>query len=127
MKSKILNILLLISSLLGYLEWGNNNKSFLYEGEYIVLINLITNPLLAIHPFTLIPLFGQILLLFTLFQRKPSKTLTFFGCVCIGILLAFMLVIGIIALNFKIIISTLPFFVTVATTIIYYKTQKTIK
>lgn len=124
MKSKILNTLLLISSLFGYLEWGTDNKSFLFESEYVILKNLITNPGSAIHPFTLIPILGQILLIFTLFQKKPSKSLIYIGCASIGILLGFMFVIGIIALNPKIFISTLPFLIVAAYTIFHLKTQK---
>ena len=32
MKAKFLNLLLIISSLFGYLEWGAGNKTFLFEG-----------------------------------------------------------------------------------------------
>lgn len=111
MKIKFLHILLIISSLIGYLEWGTGNKSFLFEGEYEVLKNFFTNPRKAIHPFTVTPLLGQILLLITLFQKQPNKMLTYIGIGCIGLLLGFMFFIGITNVNFKILISTLPFLV----------------
>lgn len=119
MKIKILHTLLIISSLIGYLEWGTDNKSFLFEGEYEVLKNFFTNPRKAIHPFTVIPLFGQILLLITLFQKHPNKMLAYIGIGCIGLLLGFMFFIGIISLNFKILASTLPFFAIAIYTIWY--------
>lgn len=118
MKSKILNILLIIFSLIGYLEWGTDNKSFLFEGEYEVLSNLFTNPEKAIHPFTIIPLLGQILLLITLFLKETNKILTYNGIACLGLLLGFMFFIGITSLNFKILISTLPFLVTAIYTLV---------
>lgn len=127
MKEKLLNILLIISSLVGYLEWGTDNKSFLFEGEYEVLSNLFTNPEKAIHPFTIIPLLGQILLMITLFQKETNKILTYIGVACLGLLLGFMFFIGITSLNFKILISTLPFLATASYTIFYLRKQRQTK
>lgn len=109
MKAKILNLLIIVSSLFGYLEWGKNNSSFLYEGEFEVLAKLFTDPKSAAHPFIIIPLLGQILLLVTLFQQSPNKYLTYLGIACLGLLLGLMTFIGIIDMNFKILISTIPF------------------
>lgn len=112
MKRKILNLLLMITSLFGYLEWGTENKMFLFQGEWEVLVKLFQDPVAAAHPFTLMPLFGQILLLITLFQREPGKILTFIGLACLSLLLLFMFLIGILSLNFKILLSTIPFIIT---------------
>jgi len=121
MKSKILNLSLILTSLIGYLEWGGNNKMFLFQGEMEIVSKLFNNPTSAIHPFTLLPLIGQILLTFTLFQKNPSKILTFLGFGGIGILLLFMFVIGLMSANFKILISTVPFLVTGILVIRYYR------
>jgi len=112
MKSKILNILLVLTSLLGYLEWGRDNKQFLFQAEAEIVSKLFSDPTSVIHPFTILPLAGQILLLITLFQKTPNKILTFIGIGGIGVLLALMFVIGLISLNFKILSSTIPFLVT---------------
>ena len=112
MKRKILNLLLMITSLFRYLEWGTENKMFLFQGEWEVLVKLFQDPVAAAHPFTLMPLFGQILLLITLFQREPGKILTFIGLACLSLLLLFMFLIGILSLNFKILLSTIPFIIT---------------
>jgi len=112
MKRKILNLLLIITSLFGYLEWGTENKMFLFQGEWEVLVKLFQDPVAAAHPFTLMPLFGQILLLITLFQKEPGKILTFIGLACLSLLLLFMFLIGILSLNFKILLSTIPFIIT---------------
>lgn len=112
MKRKDLNLLLMITSLFGYLEWGTENKMFLFQGEWEVLVKLFQDPVAAAHPFTLMPLFGQILLLITLFQREPGKILTFIGLACLSLLLLFMFLIGILSLNFKILLSTIPFIIT---------------
>jgi hypothetical protein len=121
MKEKFLNILLIISSLFGYLEWGTDNKSFLFEGEYEVLSKLFTDSESAVHPFTIIPLLGQILLLITLFQQKPNKILTYIGIACLGLLLGFMFFISIIVMKLKILISTLPFLATAIYTVFHFR------
>ncbi len=124
MKAKILNLLLIITSLFGYLEWSGNNSSFLFQSEYDVLTKFFTEPKTVVHPFTIIPLVGQILLLITLFQKKPSKMLTYIGIACLGLLLGFIFFIGITSLNFKILISTLPFLATAIYTIFYLRKQR---
>lgn len=108
-KSKILNLLLILASLAGYLEWGRGNSSFLFEAEAEIISKLLNDPTSVLHPFTMLPLTGQIILLFTLFQKRPNKSLTFVGIGGIGILLAFMFVIGLVSLNFKIVSSVTPF------------------
>ncbi|MEQ8473598.1 MAG: hypothetical protein RIC35_20540 [Marinoscillum sp.] len=111
MKVKLLNLGLILSSLIGYLEWGGGNQMFLIEGEIEIITKLIENPSSAIHAFTLLPLLGQLLLLVTLFQKQPGKLLIFSGLVGIGLLLIFMFVIRLINFNLKILGSTLPFLV----------------
>lgn len=112
MKQKLLNICLIVTSLLGYLEWGGGNSMFLFQGEIDILSRLFHDPLSAAHPFTLLPLLGQIILLVTFFQKNPSKILTFIGLGCLSVLLLFMFLIGVLSLNFKILLSTIPFIVT---------------
>jgi len=113
MNPKVLNMLLIVTSLMGYLEWSGDNQMFLFQGEAEIIYKLFTNPTNLIHPFILLPLIGQMLLLITLFQKSPSKVLTYISIVGVGILLGFMFIIGLISLNFKIVISTIPFVVVV--------------
>lgn len=117
MKHKILNLSLVLTSLIGYLEWGTDSKMFLFQGEMEILSKLFTDPTSVAHPFTLLPLFGQLLLLVTLVQKQPNKILTYTGLGCIGILLAFMFVIGLMSFNVKILLSAVPFLVTAVFTI----------
>ena len=112
MKRKILNGLAVLTSLFGYLEWGGDNSMFLFQGEWEVLRRLVTDPLSAAHPFTLVPLLGQVLLIMTLFQREPGRWLTYAGLACIGLLLLLVTFIGVIGLNYKMFLSTIPFIVT---------------
>ena len=48
------------------------------------------------HPLILIPLLGQLLLVYTLFEKRPTKLYTFLGLGGIGMLFLFILVIGLI-------------------------------
>ncbi len=124
MKIKILNFLLIIASLFGYLEWSGKNQLFLFEAEAQIFSKLYTNPISVIHPLTILPIAGQILLLITLFQKTPSKTMTYIGIGSLGCLLGLMFLIGLMSLNFKIIISTIPFIVVSVIAIRNYKKTK---
>lgn len=115
MHSKILNTLLVLSSLIGYLEWSGNNHLFIVEAEREIILKLFTGPNSIIHPLIILPIGGQILLLLTLFQKKPNKIMTYISIAMLGCLLYLMLFIGIFSFNYKIIISTLPFlFISIA-------------
>lgn len=124
MKSKLLNLLLIVTSLFGYLEWGGDNHTFLFNAEYEVLSKLFTDPASVLHPFTVLPMIGQILLLITLFQKQPSKILTYTGIAGLGILLSFILLVGVLSLNVKIILTALPFLVIAVITILHYRKMK---
>ena len=119
-KAKMLNLCLVLTSLVGYLEWGTDKSMFLVQGEIEVLAKLFKDPMSVLHPFTLLPMVGQILLIVTLFQKQPGKWLTFLGMGCIGILLLLMFYIGWLEFNVKIILSTLPFLVTAVLVVRYY-------
>lgn len=120
---KLLNLCLIITSLFGYLEWGQGQQSFLFQTEYELIFgdkglqNLL-------HPFVILPLGGQLLLLITLFQKTPSKALTYIGLGCLSLLLVFIAFIGVISFNFKILASTLPFIITGILVIMKYRKEK---
>lgn len=121
MKSKILNSLIILTSLFAYLEWGGNRHSFIFQVESEILTKLVTDTFAILHPFILIPLFGQLLALVTLFQKKPSKTLTYISIASIGLLLVFLFLIGLISFNYKILLSTIPFLVVSVLAIRHYR------
>jgi len=124
MKSKVLNMLVLISSLFGFLEWGGGHKMFLFQLEAEVFSKFIQEPLSILHPFIILPFLGQALLLITLFQKRPGKLLTYSGIAGIGILLLLMFFIGCLNLDFKILLSTIPFLAISFYTIWYTITMK---
>lgn len=120
-KTKILNLLLIISSLIGFLEWGKDQQLFLFQAEAEIITKIFSEPKSVLHPFILLPFVGQILLLITLFQNNPSKILTIISIAGLGLLLSFMFVIGILTANFKILLSTIPFLVISIFTIIHIR------
>lgn len=127
MKAKLLNFLLFITSLIGYLEWGKDSSMFLFQAEAEVLRKLFTEPSSAVHPFTLIPLLGQVLLVTTLLQKQVNKIFTFISIFSIGILLLFMFFIGSLTLNYKILLSTIPFLAMAVYTIFYWRRMRRVK
>lgn len=123
-KAKLLNLGLILSSFIGYLEWGTDQSGFLIETEWMILSGLFTDPMSVLHPFTVIPLLGQILLLITLFQKTPDRKLTYAGLACLSLLLLFIPLIGVLAMNLKIIASSVPFIVFGILTILNHKKKK---
>lgn len=108
-KKRVLILLLFLSTFFGYLEWGDDQSSFLIETELEIFSKGIKDPLSVLHPFTLIPFIGQILLLISLFQKVPKKWLVIAAIIGLGLLFGLILFIGIIGPNWKILVSSLPF------------------
>ena len=123
MRPKLFHFFLIIASVTGYLEWGDNNRVFVFQAEYDIILKMFTSPSEVIHPLILLPIFGQIILLATLFQNRPKNHLLYLGIGGISILYIFLLIIGILSLNFKILIASLPFLIFSVFTIKYYKNR----
>ena len=122
---KVLNFLLLLSSFTGYLEWGKGNHQFLFQMEGEVFGKLFTDPMSVMHPFILIPMAGQLLLLFTLFQQQPGKRITYAAMACLALLMLLILLIGILERNLVMIASVTPFLVLSFFVIRQFRKEKT--
>jgi hypothetical protein len=125
MARKILNTCLLCSSLVGYLEWGTDQGGFLFLLEWEVFAKGFQHPMEVLHPFTILPLIGQLLLLVTLFQKTPSKLLSLTGLIFLSLLLLLISFIGVLDFNLKIFASTIPFLVSFVLSILLYFKNKT--
>lgn len=110
---------LLLTSLFGYLAWGNNQQAFLYQIEWDVISKLKNEPASVMHPLILLPLSGQLLLLISVFKKHPGKILLFTGLGCIGVLFLMMLLAGILSNNAKIILFALPYLIVALITVWY--------
>ncbi len=108
---RILNILLLLASLIGYLEWGGGNHAFLGQAEYELLFKKAPESATFLHPFVLVPLCGQLLLLITVFQKETKRILTFIALACLSLIMVFLFVIGLMSGNVKVALSAVPFIV----------------
>jgi len=106
--NKFLPLLILLSSLFGYFEWGGGNSGYLGSLEYDLIRKGMSSSELF-HPFILLPLCGQILLLVSLFY--PKRALVIAGILLLSVIMLMILLVGILSLNFKIILSALPFIV----------------
>lgn len=109
---RILNAILFISFLFGYLEWGEGNQMFIFEGEAEVLSKAVKEPASVLHPLILLPFIGQGLILYTIFQKNPSRIFSLIGLACLGLLMSFLFFIGIISPNIKMLLSSIPFVIT---------------
>lgn len=107
--NRIFAVLLILFSLAGYLEWGGGNQSFLLQAEADIVLKLFCAPSEVAHPLTILPLFGQILLLWAIFSQRNHRKLIITGGALISILMILILFIGCISSNFKMIVSTIPF------------------
>lgn len=117
-KKKLLNVCLILTSFIGYLEWGKNRSMFLIQGEFEIFYKLFTDPTSILHPLIILPLAGQVLLFITLFQNEPKRILTFLAIGFISILFLLIFFIGIIDPNYKILLSSLPFLILSSFTIV---------
>lgn len=111
MKNSQLKVLLLISTFIGYLEWGTDQSSFIVQSEWEVLKKLPEDPLSSLHPFILLPVAGQLLLLFDIIKKNKGKKLSVIAIVLMSLLYLMILFIGLLDMNFKKILSALPFFI----------------
>jgi hypothetical protein len=107
--SRIILVVLFLSSFCGYLEWGGGQHVFVLESETDILRKLFVDPLSVIHPFTIVPLIGQLLLFGSIVRLTPSKKFIIAGIICIGTLYLFLLAIGLAIMNWRIVFSALPF------------------
>lgn len=108
---RLVNLFLLLSFQFGYLEWGRDRHMFVYQVEAELFSKACSGPESFLHPFIIVPLCGQVLLLVTLFQRRPGRILSLAGLTCLSLLMILLLFIGLLSLNYRILLSVLPFLV----------------
>lgn len=124
---RILNFLLLLSTFIGYLEWGTNKHMFIFQMEYEILFTIQKSVENFTHPMIILPLLGQLLLLFTLFQKNPGKKITYVAIAGLGILYLLILLTGLLTRKISIIGSALPFLIISILIILYDRHQHKLK
>lgn len=124
MSLRLINILLLIGLSICYLEWGKDNSGFLLQMGYGIFTNSHRNARTFTHPFVLLPLAGQLMLLCNSCLPRPRKWLTIAGILLPGLLVLMVLLAGILSKNPKIIASTLLF---IGMTVYFFVKRKSIR
>lgn len=113
-KKRIVNSLVIITFFLGYLEWGTDNRAFIFQAAGALVTSIPNDWLGLLNPFVLIPFVGIVLLLITLFQVSPNRKLSLIGLACLAVLIVFLFFVGLLSSNYKIILSTIPFLIMAA-------------
>ena len=104
----------IFSPLFCYLAWGGGNSMFVYQVFYTIFFEKTNTLNTLAHPVVALPLIGQILLLWSFFQKEPHKKWIFTGLILIGLLVVLISVGGIMGRNWTIIVSTLPYWTMAA-------------
>ncbi len=114
---RLVNLGILLAFSICYLEWGGGNSSFIFQAEYELFKK--TDDLLGslTHPLILAGLIGQILLLYSIFSKKPNRRLNTIGVLVLSPVVLLALLAGVLSLNWKMITAALPF---VILTVIYF-------
>ncbi len=108
-KKKIINLCLLLSFQFGYLEWGGGKHLFIFQAVIEIFQQASQHILSILHPMILVPFAGEIALLYTLFQNKPNRMVSYFGLASLSVFMLLLFFIGVIGSHFKILSSTIPF------------------
>lgn len=120
MRQRTLHAILVLTSLFGFLEWGGGRRMFLFQIEWEVIRQAVSDPMAVMHPLIVLPLAGQVLLLISLFHSKPPRWWFLFGVGGLGLLFLLLLLVGVLARNPWTALSTGPFLVTATLALIRY-------
>ncbi len=110
-KIKLLCLLLVLASLVGYLEWSGGNTMFIGQMELLFFDKLFTDPEELAHPFIILPFAGQILLITVFLLKRPSSRLAWAGLVLLSVIMLMILLIAVMGLNWRMLLSVMPFFI----------------
>ena len=110
-KIKWIHLGLVASFLIGYMEWGKDQKMFIFQAFADIFEKGLADPVTFLHPFILFPLVGFLGILYALFKSKQSRTLTLLSIGSMALIMLFIFFIGVFMGNVKMILYNLPFMV----------------
>ena len=112
-KSKLLTLVFITTSLFGYLARGPDNSSFLLQIEHeLIIVFFYESKVYCSSQYC----HSSPKLNFTkhsYVQKIQNRFLIYIGNVCLGLLLGFMVFIGVTSFNFVMLVAILPFFIIV--------------
>ncbi|MBK8686745.1 MAG: hypothetical protein IPN26_18145 [Bacteroidetes bacterium] len=88
---------------------GQKSTFISFQAEADILSKIFDHPKDFIHPFILLPLFGQCCLIISLFWKRHTQKLQVIGILSLSLIMLMVLLIGFLTLNIKMILSSLPF------------------
>jgi hypothetical protein len=102
------------------LEWGGNNHAFIFNiySELFVKERVMQN---LLHPIILTALLSQLMILFYVLTGSLSKMILKSVVGIYAFIVIFFLVIGLLSKSYLMVLSTIPFFITIT---VFYKTSK---
>ena len=80
---KLLHLLVIMASLIGYLEWGNKQHLFIFQAEAQIFYSLLKHPSSVFHPLVVLPFLGQLLLATNMFKPNPKSIISILGVCCL--------------------------------------------
>jgi len=102
-----LKLLLFLSFFLCYLEWGHGHSAFLFQVAYTIFFEKLSIANFF-HPLVFGSFLSLLILLISLFANIHPKVEKA-AVIILTLLVIFFLFIGIISLQYKVILSTLPY------------------
>src|SRR5262249_19234305 len=95
-------------------------SAFIFQIEYS-LISGNKGIQTFFYPLIFLPFIGQLILLYSIFRKKTNRRVPLIGWILLGLLISVILIVGLLALNVKIIASTLPF---IAVSVLFFVLRK---
>lgn len=125
-KFKWLNLALLISFSLCYLEWGGNQSMMIGQTQYEILSKQEGFWDTLLHPVVLSGLLSQCCLIYAILVPRPLRLVNLIGVVLLSLVVALFLLVGLLSLNVKMILSDIPFAVSAVMFFRHLKHWKTV-
>ena len=120
---RFISSLILISSLIPYLNWGWENHAFLFQIELEIIKKICSDPAQVIHPLIIIPVLSQVIIItFGLFIPKVRPV--YIRIIGLFLLFIFIFLAGFLSANLWVILSAVPFVISSILFILIVKTSR---
>ncbi|MCC7029107.1 MAG: hypothetical protein IT257_02300 [Chitinophagaceae bacterium] len=108
-KIRVINAGLFFSFFLLYLEWGKTQAHFMFELAMLIFTKKANSLETLTHPIIVMLIGALSLTLISACSRKPNRVLNLIAVLLMSAFVLFVLLIGFIAHNYKIALSTIPY------------------
>jgi hypothetical protein len=111
MTKKLLLFGIILSFSICYTEWGASKSAFIWEMQWEIISQIPHDPAMLLHPILLCGLIGQLGLVYGILASQPKKWMLMISIILLVVVVFFFLLAGILKPSFRIVASTLPFWV----------------